>query len=264
MTIKKPFHRNYRKIKKGANSEYSDWAYIVDHDYAKDPEHYTRAFSIIQSDLLKLFEFIEPSYKNKSTYSFRIHELLIRTCIEIEANFKAILHENKFTPEFKRGSKEGELRPDNKWNINDFKLVNKTHHLDDYSVEFPFWKGKDNVRKPFLEWKDKPTLTWYDDYNQSKHNRLDKFQVAKFENLILAFSGLFVLLSSQFKTESFSTGGQSLGISTASYYKGEFGLGGFLMIKFPNDWKEEEMYDFDWSTLESKQNRFDKIDYNKM
>lgn len=98
MSIPRPYHRNYRAIKEGYNSGYSDWAYIKDKKYAKAPEHYVRAFLLIQSDLLNLFNFVEPSEESLNTYSFKIHELLLRTCIEIEANFKAILQENIFTP----------------------------------------------------------------------------------------------------------------------------------------------------------------------
>lgn len=260
----KPFHRNYRKMKPGPNSGYSDWAYIVDRDYSQNPEHYTRAFSIIQSDLIKLFEFIEPSDINLTTYSFRIHELLMRTCIEIEANFKAILQENIYKPVYNGGRKQGQLRPEKEWSIKDFKVINKSHHLDNYYVELPFWKGQKGKLQPFGNWAvDKP-LGWYQAYNKSKHDRLNNFHKANLLHLLEAFTGLFVLLSSQFRTESFSTGGQSLGISVDSYFSGEFGLGGFLMVTFPNDWTDDEMYDFDWSQLKTQNNRFEKIDYNNI
>ena len=264
MTNKKPFHRNYRPVIESENSGYSDWAYIVDHDYAKNADHYTRAFSIIQSDMLRLFEFIEPSDINKLAYSYRTHELLMRICIEIEANFKAILKENIFDPVYKKGSKAGKSRSEKYWNINDYRLINKTHHLDDYIVKVPYWKGDDNTFRPFVEWKTGDSLTWYNSYNNSKHNRTECFHEANFENLIKGFAGLFVLLSSQFRTESFSTGGRSLGISTASYFSGNFGLGGFLMVKFPADWAEDEKYEFNWTELKEDENRFNKIDYNKI
>lgn len=258
MSINKPFHRNYRKIKEGFNSGYSDWAYIVDYDYAQFPEHYTRAFSIIQEDIIKLFEYVEPSDINNSTYSFRIHELLMRTCIEVEANFKAILRENIYTPVYRNGSKAGALRPEKEWNINDFKIVNKTHHLDEYSIELPFWKGNSKTRNPFKEWNTNEPLIWYQAYNQSKHDRINYFHKASLGNLIDAYSGLFVLLSSQFRTESFSPGNASLSLG------GNFGLGGFLKIEFPNNWSEDEMYEFDWSQLCKETKRFQKIDYNNI
>lgn len=262
MGVDKPFHRNYRQMIDGYNSGYSDWAYIVDREYAKNPEHYTRAFSIIQSDLLKLFEFIEPAEINNNTYSFRIHELFMRVCIEVEANFKAILRENIFNPKYKSGQKQGQYRAENTWNINDFKIINKTHHLDDYSVEMPFWTGQGHIITPFHEWKSNTPLTWYQAYNLSKHDRLDNFHLSNFRNLITGFAGLFVLLSSQFNTESFSTGGGGLGTTTNSYFNSKFGLGGYLMIKFPTNWNDSEKYEFNWADLQNQPDRFNKIDYD--
>jgi hypothetical protein len=88
MPIEKPYHRIHREFINRSNSGYSSWAYIMDREYANLPHHYTRAFFIIQKDLLNIFEFIEPADVNLIAYSFRIHELLMRICIEIEANFK--------------------------------------------------------------------------------------------------------------------------------------------------------------------------------
>lgn len=259
MSFDKPFHRNYRPVIEGHNSGYSNWAYIVDQSYSTNPEYYTRAFSIIQEDVNKLFEYVEPSDVNSATYSFRIHELLIRICIEVEANFKAILRENIFDPK----DKDGKSRCEKNWNINDFKIVNKTHHLDDYSIQLPFWKGKFNERKPFEAWKTDLPLSWYQAYNQSKHDRVHNFEKANFANLIDAYSGLCVILSSQFGTEDFKPGGKSLGANTDCYFGGGFGFGN-LIIDWPDDWKDEEMYEFDWSKLKTETERFAKIDYNNL
>lgn len=260
MSISKPYYRNYREIINRPNSGYSSWAYIVDKKYAKNPEHYTRAFLIIQNDLKKLFEYIEPSDENINVYSYRIHELLIRTCIEIEANFKAILKENLYSPK----NKKGKIRLENEWNINDFRLINKSHHLNSYSIEIPIWHGNKNIFNPFSSWKNNEKLDWYNAYNLSKHDRQNNFKRANFFNLMNAISGLLVLLSSQFKCESFSPGETSLSIRTASYYSGTFGIGDFFIINFPDDWKEEEKYDFNWSELSKQTDRFQKIDFNNI
>lgn len=260
MSFDKPFHRNYRPVKDGHNSGYSDWAYIVDHNYSQNPEYYTRAFSIIQEDIIKLFEYVEPADVNNPTYSFRIHELLTRICIEVEANFKAILRENIYNPI----DKYGKPKLEKNWNIEDFKIVNKTHHLDDYSIQLPFWKGNSNIRKPFFTWKNNGALSWYQAYNQSKHDRVHNFDKANLENLIDAYSGLCAILSSQFRTEEFKPGGKSLGVNTDCYFGGGFGLGNFLIVDFPDDWKDEELYEFDWSKLINESTRFGKIDYDKI
>lgn len=260
MSQNKPFYRNYRGIKTAFNSGYSGRAYIVDPEYAKSPEHYTRAFSIIQNDLMKLLEFIEPADENLIAYSYRTHELLMRTCIEIEANFKAILRENIFNPI----DKKGRLRKEGSWTIRDYRKVNVTHHLSSYKVIIPIWSGEKSIFTPFKEWNSKSSLSWYQAYNSSKHDRHNEFKKANFENLLNALSALVVILSSQFCAESFSTGNDFIKLESNSYYNTESAIGGFFHIEFPNDWSEEEIYDFDWAELSRQPNRFDKIDYDKI
>jgi hypothetical protein len=246
MAFAKPFHRNYR-----SNSDCSNWEYVKDREYAIVPEHYTRAFLLIQNDMEKLFEYIEPADINLSTYSFRIHGLLMRTCIEIEANFKAIFKENIYSKNV------------NNLNMKDYFKINKTHHLDDYSVGIPIWNGAKSIFYPFKEWKNNDSkLSWHSAYNNSKHDREQNFEYANFENLLNAITGLFVLLSSQFYTESFSTGENSLALSGYDYYEGTFGIGNFFIVNFPKNWSEDEMYDFNWSELCKEKNKFEKINYD--
>jgi len=254
----KPFHRNYRGIKAGTNSGYSGWAYIIDRDYASAPEHYVRAFLLIQNDLGRLFEFIEPAGENLPAYSYRTHELLIRTCIEIEANFKAILRENTYNPK----DKNGNAIPEKRWNIHNYRIVNKTHHLSSYRVHVPIWAGSQGTFTPFAEWNAGQELTWYKAYNKSKHDRHDQFKLANLESLLNAVAGLLVLLSSQFRTETFSPASSSLAISGYEYYDGDSALGGFFRIDFPDDWSDDELYEFNWSELKDESHRFDKIDYD--
>jgi hypothetical protein len=260
MSHSKPFHRNYRGFVPSPNSGYSSWAYIVDRGYSQAPEHYVRAFLLIQNDLQRLFEFIEPSDTNLNTYSYRVHELFMRTCIEIEANFKAILKENIFNPT----DSSGNPRPEKKWNIHDYRKVNKTHHLSTYKVHVPIWDGNNSVFAPFNEWATASELSWYQAYNKSKHDRHVQFKEANFRNLVTSISGLLVLLSSQFGTEDFAPGSTLLAANTDSYYSTQPALGGFFHIEFPTDWSDDEKYDFDWSNLKTQPNRFQKIDYDNL
>ena len=242
----------------GPNSGYSQWAYIIDRDYAIAPEHYVRAFLLMQNDLVRLFEFIEPADENLSTYSYRTHELLIRSCIEAEANFKAILKENTYRPV----DRKGDPIPDKQWNIKNYRIINKTHHLSSYRVHVPIWAGSRSIFTPFAEWKSSDRLTWYHAYNKSKHDRQDQFKLANLENLLNAITGLLVLLSSQFCTQEFSPASKALAISGYDYYDGIAALGGFFRIEFPSDWSDDELYEFDWQSLKNEADRFNRIDYN--
>ena len=221
MSHSKPFHRNYRGFVNGSNSGYSQWAYIHDPDYAESPEHYIRAFLLIQKDLQNLFEYVEPSDDNLNSYSFRIHDLLLRSCIEIEANCKAILKENIYNPT----DKQGNPLPEKLWNIHNYRIINNTHHLSSYKVSIPIWDGTQSTFEPFANWAGNATnaeLSWYQAYNSSKHDR-------KYD-----------------------------------HYLGEPALGEFFRIEFPNDWSEEEKYNFDWAELKKEPDRFQKIDYDKI
>jgi hypothetical protein len=160
--------------------------------FATEPEHYVRAFAIIQKDMLEVFDFVEPADTNLSCYSYRIHELFIRTCIEIEANFKAILAEN------------GYVRSGGDWNMTDYRKTEASHLLSAYLVKFPVWQGSQHTRQPFGTWGPGGGLAWYQDYNAAKHSRHGNFDRANFSNLLDAIAALAAVLSAQFWTEDFS------------------------------------------------------------
>ena len=80
MAVNKPFRRNYRGMKEGGpQAGWSSWAYILDREYARNPDHYVRAFLLIQGDLQTIFEYVEPSDETRLAFSYRIHALLIPT-----------------------------------------------------------------------------------------------------------------------------------------------------------------------------------------
>jgi hypothetical protein len=80
--------------------------------------------------------------------------------------------------------------------------------------------------------------------------------------LLSAVTALLILLSSQFKTEDFSPGSRGIAISGYDFHEFEPAIGGFFRIKFPDNWADQEKYDFDWSKLKDQPDRFDKINYD--
>jgi len=248
MSVIKPFRRTCRPFKVGDRGGNGNWTYILHDKYAKSPEHYTRAYLLIQKDILKLFDYIEPSDKNLETYSYRIHELLLRTCVEVEANCKAILIEN------------GYRRNNDELRMKDYKKIETSHKLSYYKIKLPIWNGVKNIREPFLNWKSGDSLQWYDVYNQTKYDRHSKFELATLDNLIDAVCGLVSLISSQFWTYDFSspelilTGGRiDDGMKSA--------IGGYFRIEFPTDWDDSEKYEFDWNLLKEDANPFQNFNY---
>ena len=255
MGLALPYKRTARQLKDNSYQNDGNGEYVSHPDFADSPGQYIRAFLLIQKDLQHLFDYIEPSDINLKTYSYRIHELLIRTCIEVEANFKAILLENGYIKVDKNG-KPLDLK------IIDYKKVNITHRLSSYEVQIPNWIGNQAIRKPFEKWDVFDTLPWYKAYNETKHDRHNNFHIANFENLIDAVCGLIALLSAQFITNDFSSvcllalEGPNDGLENA--------IGDFFRIRFPSDWKDEEKYDFDWHSLTDSDKKIMKIDYNNI
>jgi hypothetical protein len=252
VAVERPYKRACRPFvsdKDGGDWDRGDWQYITHPEYAKEPQHYVRAFELIQKDLLEIFDYVEPSDTNLSCYSYRIHALHMRTCIEVEANCKAILEENEY-------SKEGDL------NMTDYKKLEHTHHLSAYEVIVPNWDGKRKSRmKPFESWRGTAkSLDWYQAYNEAKHDRQAKFAHANLESLLEAVCGLVALLSSQFWLWSFSPSGmywktQLGGLSTGF----NVAIGGYFHVRFPANFAPAEQYDFDWDSLKHLPNPIDKI-----
>jgi len=215
--------------------------------FAQSPEHYVRAFLLLLKDIQELFDYVEPADNNLACYSYRIHALLLRACVEVEANCKAILKENNY-------------RKSGDWNMGDYKKVERTHLLSQYEVEIPNWTGKAALRKPFSAWGSNSTLRWYDAYNTTKHDRHNEFQRATFENLLDAACGLLVLLSSQFATNDFSPGPGCL-LLEGPNDGFESGIGGYFRVHFPENFPPELRYDFDWQKLKLEADPFQMFDY---
>ncbi len=247
MSLQKPYKRTVRQLIDNSYAHNGNGQYIGHDHYADSPEHYLRAFNILLKDFINLLDYIEPSDINLNTYSYRIHELLLRTCIEIEANFVAILSENGYQ---KNGN----------WNMSDYKKVNESHHLSSYEVGIPNWKGEKLLRKPFEDWNQDNALTWFRAYNKTKHDRHSEFEKANFQNLTDAICGLAVLLASQFMDNSFSSTDTLLSLGGPNDGFDE-SIGGYFRVKFPRDWTEEEKYGFNWQELKMDGNPIETFNY---
>jgi hypothetical protein len=246
MAVPKPFKRTCRPFVDGTYPENRETKYILDDEFAEDPKQYIHAFTVIQKDLLELFDYVEPADRNKDCYSFRIHELLMRTCIEVEANCKAILEANNYP------------KKDN-LNIKDYKKLDATHGLSKYEVKFPIWRGNNNVRCPFSSWSP----SWYQAYNAAKHDRHAEFEQANFENLLQAVAGLLVLLSAQFHTEDFSEPNYLVLEDLLDREGFVSAIGSYLLVKFPtaNDWPQADLYQFNWTQLKKSPDRFGTLQF---
>jgi hypothetical protein len=251
MPITRPYRRTCRVFWDGHYAEGGRWRYIQHPRFAQTPGHYIRAFLLLLKDLQELFDYVEPAARNLACYSFRIHALLLRACIEVEANCKAILRENQYTKDPRW------------WTMADYRKINRTHRLSSYRVKLPHWTGAGDVRTPFAAWATpEERLPWYVAYNTAKHDRLAEFEQATFEHLLDACCGVLVILSAQFWTRDFSPTDDHLTFTVGGGDGMESGIGGYFRVGFPNDWPVEERYAFDWEALLGDADPFQTIDYD--
>jgi len=238
MTIRKPFHRTSRQFSATDYGGNGHWQYVLHSDYAKAPAHFVRAFLLILKDMHELFDYVEPAKRNRKCYSYRIHQLLLRACIEVEANCKAIMTENTYQ------------KDSNKLTMQDYKKIERSHRLSAFKIIIPAWHGSGNVRQPFKNWANNGSLPWYAAYNTTKHNRQQEFKQATFQHMNDAIAGLCVILSAQFITHDFSPADTTISLGGFGQPTGtESAIGGFFRIIFPNDWPMDERYNFNWEDL---------------
>jgi hypothetical protein len=192
---------------------------------------------LLQHDLRRLFEYIEPTDRNACTHSLRVHEILLRACIEVEANCKAILLENGYQKK--------------QMTMKDYRKIEKSHRLSAFKVKAPFWRGA-SVRRPFESF-GAVTPAWYKAYNATKHDRHIHFKQANLQNAIDAVAGVQVLLCAQFVLHEFDP----VSFPLRGEHDSELffpAQGSFFMVRFPDDWPEEEKYDLaDWEKTQAIQ-----------
>jgi len=238
MSRNKPFPRIFIK-QKGCNL-LAKRGYERDERYVSSSEanSLVNAARIIIKDFIELTDYIEPVEENKSVFSHRIYELLLRTATEFEANCKGILQANRY-------HKKEHL------DIRDYARLNKIMKLDQYEVSVHFWRAENKI-KPFEEWSTSSRLKWYQDYNRVKHNRFKNFSQASLGSLFNGICCLVVILAAQFPTRA---GHIYDGFIIDMEENDEIRVKDFL-ITFPK-WNEDELYDFDWNQIKGLPNAFE-------
>lgn len=149
---------------------------------------------ILLSKLEDLFETVEPSANNSSAYGHKIREILLLACMEVESSLSAVLKENNY-------SSPGRLT------TNDYVKLLEPMLLDGYELSLQSHPNFPPF-SPFKGWEVKhPTgsLTWYDAYNKTKHDREDELKLATLGNAVMAVGAAVVVFYAQFGLH-FATG----------------------------------------------------------
>lgn len=149
--------------------------------------------------------------------------------------------------------------------MEDYRKIELSHKMSSYNVQIPEWHGNKNIRTPFNAWAEpKGSLTWYQSYNNYKHDRVVEIEKANFGNLIEAWCGLFVLISAQYFLDEFSDDAQVTGFAPI-HEPGEFwhGIGGYLKVKFPTNWSDCDKYNFSHTSDNFSNPQFSRLyDYS--
>jgi hypothetical protein len=153
------------------------------------------AGDLIIQRLYELFTYIEPIKANQNVHSHKIRELLLLSCMEVESSWTAILKANNYNI-------------NNRLSTNDYVKILNPLLLNKYEVEFPMYP-EIGIVMPFKDWAiGNPTksLSWYDAYNSTKHNREENFHHSTLENAISAVSAIAVMLCAQFGPDAVPEG----------------------------------------------------------
>jgi len=160
-----------------------------------------QALLLLIQRLDELLHFIEPTRGTMQTHSHKARELLILACTEVENTLKAYL---------RLADVSVLTKPD--CTTNDYVKLLGPLHLTEYQVSLPRYADVPPMR-PFHTWSaSAPTksLSWYDAYNKTKHDRNSHFTEATLWNCLQAVAANVVLFAVRFGPFNLFSGGGTL------------------------------------------------------
>lgn len=228
-----PYYRIYRPNElDGGNS------YVLNKNYANDIDLLLMAYKILEQDLFKLLQYIEPTDRHKKVFSLKTYELLLRAATEFETNCKKILVSNNYKNCRNRSKRLN-------WNMDDYRKIEKATKLSKYNIKLNIWNSggglsNSKIFKPLASWATRSKkVNWYNEYNIVKHDRSNKFSEAKLINVINAVGSVWAILHAQFGHHIFEPGYHTFS-SGFMYQNKLFGIKPF------NNWHDNEKYSFEW------------------
>lgn len=147
-----------------------------------------QALRLLIERLDELLLYIEPDSNGLMTYSHKTRELLILACTELENNWKHYMRLAGATP------------VGGQFTTNDYIKLVEPLYLTEYEIQLKPYLTVSPLR-PFEGWRtEAPTqsLSWYDAYNKTKHDRDQHFDKATLDNCIAAVAANVVMFSIRF------------------------------------------------------------------
>ncbi|HWJ28837.1 MAG TPA: hypothetical protein VNS32_19990 [Flavisolibacter sp.] len=235
-----PLSKPYKRISRPLQLPYGyidgntpEDTYIADNRYAPDRFEIIRGYHILERDLIKLFEYIEPHDNNLNVFSHRTYELLLRASTEFELNCKKVLQANNYA---KGGT----------WNIGDYFRINSAMKLSEYKVCINIWANNRKEFTPLAEWNNASSLCWYQAYNRVKHDRHGEFLNASLDNVLNAVSAVLCIVVAQFNIYAFYEYQSPRFWFSGPEISSEDGL---FSLKLPDTWTDHERYHFSWQAV---------------
>lgn len=145
----------------------------------------------LKSLLIEILNTVYPSASNLKTFGHKIKNLLVLSCIEVEAQLKGIYKEN-------------EISSKRNYSTIDYIKLKEPMQLHKYSVKIPLHPELRSFA-PFKNWDlnigATKSLKWYDNYNAVKHNSETEFHRATLESAISSLCAVVILLKAQYGSE---------------------------------------------------------------
>jgi hypothetical protein len=151
------------------------------------------AASSLFDQMQDLFRYVEPSAANMQTFGNKIRELLILTCTEVEAGWRAVLEQNIAAPR-------------DRYTTSDYIRVKEPLRLSEWEVALRDYPDVGTFA-PFKDWsapETTRTIPWYEAYNAVKHHREAHFSQASLGNLIDAVAAVHILQAAQWGPEMYN------------------------------------------------------------
>ncbi len=144
------------------------------------------AARILLDELFAIFRTVEPRKENFSVFGHSIRNLLMLSCMEIEAGWVAVLKENGMSK--------------TRYSTTDYVKLCDLMVLPFFEFNLPQCPDLGTIR-PFEGWcATAPTqsLDFYHAYNSTKHDRGANFECASLEIAYKAFAGCVIMILAQF------------------------------------------------------------------
>jgi len=159
-----------------------------------------QSLRILIEKLDEVLLYIDPSPTGLNTYSHKCRELLILACTEVENLWAQYMRIANASPTART------------FTTNDYVKLLTPLHLREYSITCKLIRNSYSVA-PFAQWNaSSPTqsLSWYNAYNKTKHDREQYFSEATLENCIHAIAAVIVMFTVRHGPFSLVEGGSTL------------------------------------------------------